>query len=83
MLNLSGTAHTNAGTYNGDIWSFAGNGNYNAANGTANDLINKAKAVISVTPYAVTYDGNPHTAPGSAHGVETPTAVEAEVAVGR
>ncbi len=50
LLNLSGTAHTNAGTYTGDAWSFAGNGDYNAANGTVNDQIDKANATINVTP---------------------------------
>jgi hypothetical protein len=33
--------HTNAGTYNGDAWSFSG-GTYNA-NGTVDDAISKAK----------------------------------------
>jgi hypothetical protein len=32
-------------------------------------VINKANAIISVTPYSVTYDGNPHTATGTATGV--------------
>src|SRR6185503_20618185 len=56
-----------------DAWSFAGNSNYNAANGTVHDVINKADANISITPYTVTYDGNAHTATGTATGVETPT----------
>src|SRR5439155_793321 len=71
LLDLSGTTHTNAGTYNGDGWSLAGNGNYNAANGTVNDLINKANPNIVVTPYSVTYDGNAHTATGAATGVNS------------
>ena len=33
------------------------------------DVINKADATIDVTPYAVTYDGLPHTATGTATGV--------------
>ena len=33
--------------------------------------IDKANAIIVVTPYDVTYDGDPHTAIGSATGVET------------
>jgi hypothetical protein len=37
-LNLTGTTHTNVGTYI-DGWSFAGNGNYNPDSGTVNDAI--------------------------------------------
>ena len=67
---LSGTTHTNAGTYNGDTWTFTDTtGNYNNASGTVNDSIAKAKATILVTPYSVTYDGNAHTATGTATGV--------------
>src|SRR5260370_25208907 len=32
--------------------------------------INKANAVIAVTPYNVTYDGNVHTATGTATGMK-------------
>ncbi|RTY89808.1 T9SS type A sorting domain-containing protein, partial [Flavobacterium sp. GSN2] len=47
-LNLSGTIHTNAGTYATDPWVFADvTGNYNNANGTVSDAI--AKAVLTVT----------------------------------
>jgi hypothetical protein len=68
-LDLSGTAHTNAGTYGGDAWSFHDpNGNYNDASGTVADLIRKANANISVTGYDVTYDGGAHTATGTATG---------------
>jgi len=49
LLDLSGTTHTNAGTYNGDAWSFAGNANYNSANGTVNDSIAMADTTSSVT----------------------------------
>src|SRR5206468_1927113 len=38
--------------------------------GAVHDAIAKATATISVTPYSVTYDGNPHTATGSATGVQ-------------
>ena len=44
-------------------------GNYNNASGTVDDNIAKANATIVVTPYSVTYDGNPHTATGTATGV--------------
>lgn len=68
-LDLSGTTHTSAGTYATDAWTFAGGTNYNDASGTVGDTIAKADAEISVTPYLVTFDGNPHTATGSVAGV--------------
>ena len=69
-LNLSGTTHTNAGTYNNDPWSFSGGTNYYDASGTVNDSIAKATAMITVTKYSVTYDGLPHTATATAKGVD-------------
>jgi hypothetical protein len=40
-LTLSGTTHTNAGTYSSDPWSFTDpSGNYAPANGTVSDTIN-------------------------------------------
>ena len=43
--------------------SQAGNANYNAApNVDRTFTIDKANAVVVVTPYNVTYDGQPHTA---------------------
>jgi hypothetical protein len=69
-LTLAGTTHTNAGTYTGDGWSFTDNsGNYNNASGTVIDTIARANAVINVTGYSVTFDGNAHTATGTATGV--------------
>jgi hypothetical protein len=67
LLNL-GTSFTDApgGTA---TWKFAGNGNYNAAEGTAAIVISKADAVIHVYGYTGTYDGNSHAATGSAKGV--------------
>src|SRR5207237_185085 len=45
-LNLSGTTHTNAGTYPSDAWTFTDTtGNYNNASGTISDSIAKANAV--------------------------------------
>ncbi len=68
-LNLSGTTHTNAGTYT-DTWTFSDpSGNYQAASGTITDTIAKATATINVTPYSVTYDGTAHSATGTATGV--------------
>ena len=68
-LDLSGTTHTNASTYNGDAWSFNGGTNYNNANGTVDNVISPANATIVVNPYNVTYDGSPHTSTGTATGV--------------
>ncbi len=69
-LTLSGTAHTNAGTYAADSWSFHDpNGNYADAGATVTDSIAKANASFTLTPYNVTYDGNSHTATGTATGV--------------
>jgi hypothetical protein len=70
-LDLSGTTHTNAGTYT-DIWTFTDTtGNYNDASGTVTDNIDKANAVINVSSYNVNYNGAAHTATGTATGVGT------------
>jgi hypothetical protein len=50
-LVLTGTTHTNAGTYAADAWTFTDvTGNYNNDNGTVSDAI--AKKTASVTPNA-------------------------------
>ena len=66
-LDLTGTTHTNAGTFNADPWTFTPtNPNYAAKNGTVNDKINQAQAdCSSITGYTVIYDGNAHTATGA------------------
>jgi len=70
-LDLSGTTHTNAGFYKDDSWTFTDvTGNYNDASGKVDNNIKKADATISVTPYDVIYDGNSHTATGSATSVK-------------
>ena len=69
-LDLSGTAHTNAGDYPSDPWSFAQTTNYNAANGTVHDQIDRANPdCSSIAGYHVTYDGDSHTASGSCKGI--------------
>src|SRR5205085_6123381 len=69
-LNLSGTTHTNAGTYASDAWTFTDTtGNYNNASGTVSDCIAKANATIVVTPYSLTYNAAAHTATGTVSGV--------------
>jgi hypothetical protein len=50
-------------------WTFAGTGNYKAANGTVQIDIAKANAVIAVNGYTGVYDGNAHGATGTATGV--------------
>jgi hypothetical protein len=68
-LALSGTTHTNAGTF-ADAWSFADStNNYVNASGSVSDVIAKATPTIAVTPYNVTFDATAHTATGSVTGV--------------
>ena len=72
-VNLGNTSHTNAGTFS-DSWTFAGSANYNDIAATnISDTINKANATVVVTPYTVTYDGQPHTATTSITGVNNET----------
>jgi Bacterial Ig-like domain (group 3)/YDG domain/Galactose oxidase, central domain/Kelch motif len=72
LFDLSGTRHKDAGTYNGDQWTFnmgtTTNPNYNSASGTVNDSIAKADATIDVSACHVTYNCNAHTATGTATG---------------
>jgi hypothetical protein len=68
-LDLSGTTHTNAGTYN-DTWTFTDTtDNYNNASGTVTDVIDKANARICVTPCNVEYDSRVHCATGTVTGI--------------
>src|SRR5262249_20576244 len=70
-LALSGTTPTDAGTYNGDVWSFSDpNGNYKDASDTVNDSIGQADATVVVSGYASgTYDGSAHTQIVTVYGV--------------
>ena len=69
LLSL-GESFTNApgGTAN---WIFAGNDNYNAAEGTAAITIDRADATVTVSGFTGTYDGVAHGATGTATGVNT------------
>ncbi|MEK7237520.1 MAG: YDG domain-containing protein, partial [Nitrospirota bacterium] len=68
-LDLSGTTHTNAGTYT-DPWTFTDStGNYNNASGTVSDNIAKATATATVNGYTGIFDGTAHGATGTAVGV--------------
>jgi subtilisin family serine protease len=69
--NVDGTVTMTSGTTACTvIFNQAGNDNYSAAPElTRNITANKADAVIVVTPYDIAYDGNDHTATGTATGV--------------
>src|SRR5205085_406709 len=70
-VDVSNTTHTNAGSYNADSWSFTGAANYNnIAATTITDTISKADATVVVTPYSVSYNGQPHTARSKERRVE-------------
>jgi len=60
--------NTNVGTATAS-YTYAGDANHDGSSDSKNFEITKANATISVTPYNVTYDGNPHTATGTATGV--------------
>ncbi|NOT23168.1 MAG: LEPR-XLL domain-containing protein [Nitrospiraceae bacterium] len=64
----SATIHTNAGTYS-DTVTFLGDGNYKAVSKTVKSYILQATATIIVSGYNVVFDGNAHTATGTATGV--------------
>ncbi len=79
LLDLSGTTHTDAGTYS-DTWTFAGNNNYNSATGSVPDSIAKADPMVVATGGTFTYDGNPHAGTGTATGVKGETLAPVNVA---
>src|SRR6478609_10367243 len=67
----SATAPTNAGTYSVTA-TVAADANFSGATSAPFAFtIGKANAIIVVTPYTVNYNGNPHTATGTATGIET------------
>jgi hypothetical protein len=69
-LNNASLAGINAGSYPTGVGaSFAGDTTYLSSSATNSLTVNKADAVIVVTGYSVQYDANPHTATGSATGV--------------
>jgi hypothetical protein len=70
-LDLSGTTHTDAGSYPTDGWSFTDvTGNYNNSSGTVSDSIAKADQTItfiqpaSPVPFMGTFDVNPTASSG-------------------
>ena len=69
VTDLGSGAPVNAGNYEVTA-SFTGSTDYTSASSSTVDFtISKADANIAVTPYSVTYDGNNHTATGTATGV--------------
>jgi uncharacterized repeat protein (TIGR01451 family) len=62
------TNNTNAGTANAS-YTYAGDDNHSGSSDSQDFSIDKVNATITVTPYSVTYDGNPHTATGSVLGI--------------
>jgi hypothetical protein len=73
-FDLSATSHKDAGTYNGDAWSFS-DANYNDASGTVDNFIGKADAdCSSITGFNGTYDASEHGVSGSCSGVGGETA---------
>jgi hypothetical protein len=68
-LTPSYSNNVNAGTALASA-IYGGDANHDGSNNSATFLIDQAQAQITVTPYSVTYDGNPHTATVTATGVE-------------
>jgi hypothetical protein len=66
---VSSTTHTNAGTYTDTVTYTDGTGNYLNASKVVKSYILKATVTISVTGYAVHFDGAAHQATGTATGV--------------
>jgi hypothetical protein len=67
----STTAPTNAKTSYAVVATFTSTDpNYTTGSGTGSITIKKTNANIVVTPYSIPYDGNPHTAAGTAKGVQ-------------
>ena len=70
LLSTTAASSSNAGTYPITVSTgslAAANYSFFYVNGTL--TISKTNAAINVTPYSVTYNGNPHTAIGTATGV--------------
>jgi hypothetical protein len=64
-----GTTFTNAGS-GFTHWKFSGGNNYNDQENDGSVIIIPADATCTVTPYSLIYDGDPHTATGTCHGVK-------------
>ena len=62
------TNNTNAGTANA-AYTYAGDDNHTGGNDNKDFTIDKANAVISITPYSAVYDAAAHGISGTATGV--------------
>jgi hypothetical protein len=60
-VDLTGTLHTNAGSYGSDAWNFIGNENYNDTSGSVSNTIAKASATAHAGGGSATYDGSQKT----------------------
>ena len=49
--------------------TFAGDGNHTGSTGSASITLGQAVALVTITPYSGTFDGNPHGLQGTATGV--------------
>jgi len=54
-VDVSGTTHMGAGTYNGDVWTFT-SANYTNTSGTVNDAIGKATPVLTLANSTIIQD---------------------------
>ncbi len=52
-------------------YTYGGDPDHSSSSGTTNFAVEKADANVVIAPYAVTYDGNAHTATGTATGIES------------
>ena len=70
-LNVSSTSHTNVGTgtYSDTVTFTDVTGNYKNATKVVTSFISKATVTLTVTGYAVRFDGVAHTATATATGV--------------
>lgn len=57
LMDVSGTTHTSAGDYSDDSWTFTGNSNYNADNGSVNNSIAKVSLSVTARNASKVYDG--------------------------
>jgi MBG domain (YGX type) len=68
-LDLSGTTHTNSGSYT-DTWTFTdASGNYNDASGGITDMIAKAEATCTINGFTGIYNMASHGASGTCTGL--------------
>lgn len=72
VTGLSFPAHTNAGIYSNDHWTFT-NIDYTNPGDYITDTITRGSVTCTITPYTVAFDGNAHTATGTCVGAKGET----------